>query len=149
MSIHGDDVKELKRLRQKVDTLSGPNVVNTRDRIFIGQRGRTFSRTGGRGEPDLWVYRTADETGRGRYAGYEWSWSTDEIDPDGDDFPGGETTGDEILIINGIEGELLTTEEHWLSGLNGPFPATWGLMQSTDGRRVALIREYGPEICPT
>lgn len=73
MSINAEDVKELNRIIRKVDRLSGPGVINTREQIVIGLPSRLPAPTR-RSSPSEFTVVKINSTTFPATLGIGWYW---------------------------------------------------------------------------
>lgn len=144
-------VAELRRMRNKLDSIAGPGVVHTRDRVYVGREPRRREPKPRRVVEDVWVRVTDPAPQDGVYYGVVLNVSaTSAVDPatvTPDDI--GASTGQTVVIIN--KGPEVGTDGHSLteSPVNArDFRGTpVGVTNETPGRLVVLINAVDMKAC--
>ena len=147
--------EELLRIQRKLDSITGPGVRHTRDRIYVGWPTIPTPRRQRPAEPATFLVSVEGaEAGAGKYHGYVTTGSSSPLSVETDladtDLYAGPGGAEQIVIFNTLERGI---PGHWLTDGGGipqrPILAWWhpggAMTNETQPRRIALIADMGYE----
>ena len=151
LPLHPDDIRELARLRNKLDSVRGPGVTNTRESIVInpGHKRRQLGSGQRPKRETISGLITSNASANGAYNGKSFTDRTSDVAPSGSiaeaDF-GTLAAAEDCLVLNAAELGLATPGHYVTAAVNTAQFAIYfvGRLVRTNSNGIMVVEVYMP-----